>query len=93
VRELAPGSFRPRSERAGRPKATRPEKNGGAAGDARPSSKKKKGEKAKFDVTCNQCGQQAQVPFRPIEGREVFCQPCYQARRGVGAPPAVEDAS
>jgi CxxC-x17-CxxC domain-containing protein len=28
------------------------------------------------------CGVKAQVPYKPIEGREVFCKTCYQARRG-----------
>lgn len=32
------------------------------------------------------CGTVAQVPFKPIEGRDVFCQPCYRARRGVVEP-------
>lgn len=41
----------------------------------------------KFDITCGACGTSAQVPFRPLEGRDVFCQPCYRARRGL---PAVE---
>jgi hypothetical protein len=28
------------------------------------------------------------VPFKPLEGRQVFCQPCYRARKG--APAAAE---
>jgi CxxC-x17-CxxC domain-containing protein len=38
---------------------------------------------ATFDITCSTCGAQAQVPFKPIEGRDVFCQPCYRARKPV----------
>ncbi len=37
----------------------------------------------KFDITCASCKAHAQVPFKPLEGREVFCQACYRARRGV----------
>ena len=48
--------------------------------------KKPKPERPKFDVTCQECGTAAQVPFKPIEGRDVFCQPCYRARRGIAAP-------
>ena len=48
--------------------------------------KKAKPERPKFDVTCIECGTGAQVPFKPIEGRDVFCQPCYRARRGIAAP-------
>ena len=39
-------------------------------------------ERPKFDITCAECGTQSQVPFKPLEGRQVFCQPCYRARRG-----------
>jgi len=65
--------------------------------------KKAKPDRPKFDVTCQECGTAAQVPFKPIEGRDVFCQPCYRARRGIAAPttepnldgaaPAVLDAA
>jgi CxxC-x17-CxxC domain-containing protein len=46
-------------------------------GDARPRAD----DRPRFDIKCSQCGTQATVPFRPIEGRDVFCQPCYRARR------------
>jgi CxxC-x17-CxxC domain-containing protein len=36
-----------------------------------------------FSITCNACGSQAEVPFKPAEGREVFCQACYRARKPV----------
>jgi CxxC-x17-CxxC domain-containing protein len=34
-----------------------------------------------FSITCNACGAESQVPFKPDEGREVFCQACYRARK------------
>lgn len=34
-----------------------------------------------FSITCNSCGAHAEVPFRPAEGRDVFCQACYRARK------------
>lgn len=34
-----------------------------------------------YSITCKSCGVESQVPFRPDEGRDVFCQPCYRARR------------
>jgi CxxC-x17-CxxC domain-containing protein len=34
-----------------------------------------------FNITCSSCGVATQVPFQPIEGRDVFCQPCYRARK------------
>jgi CxxC-x17-CxxC domain-containing protein len=42
-------------------------------------------ERPKYDITCAECGTQAQVPFKPLEGRQVFCQPCYRARKGTPA--------
>ena len=29
-----------------------------------------------YDAVCSKCGAQTQVPFRPVEGREVFCKDC-----------------
>lgn len=36
-----------------------------------------------FSITCNACGKSAEVPFQPAEGRDVFCQECYRARKPV----------
>jgi len=75
--------FRPRSP--AKPHADRPghEAPRASAPAEAPRPAKKKAEKPKFDVTCVECGTAAQVPFKPIEGRDVFCQPCYRARRGL----------
>jgi len=29
-------------------------------------------------VTCSDCGQETEVPFKPTEGRPVYCRECYQ---------------
>ena len=34
-------------------------------------------------ATCNQCGRQTTLPFRPTQGRPVFCRECFQHRRMV----------
>jgi CxxC-x17-CxxC domain-containing protein len=34
-----------------------------------------------FSITCKSCGAEGEVPFKPIEGRDVFCQSCYRARK------------
>jgi len=34
-----------------------------------------------FSITCDACGARAEVPFKPAEGREVYCPSCYRARR------------
>jgi len=33
---------------------------------------------------CSQCGKETTVPFKPTQGRPVYCRECYQHRRSVG---------
>ena len=30
---------------------------------------------------CSQCGKETTVPFKPTQGRPVYCRECYQSRR------------
>jgi CxxC-x17-CxxC domain-containing protein len=32
-------------------------------------------------AVCSQCGQETTVPFRPSQGRPIFCRECFQQRR------------
>ncbi len=32
-------------------------------------------------ATCAECGQECEVPFKPKEGRDVFCKECYAKKR------------
>jgi len=34
-------------------------------------------------VTCAQCGRETLVPFRPREGRPVYCDDCFDGRRSA----------
>ncbi|MDP9147781.1 MAG: zinc-ribbon domain containing protein [Acidobacteriota bacterium] len=36
-------------------------------------------------TNCSQCGKETTVPFRPTQGRPVFCRECFQQRRSMGA--------
>jgi CxxC-x17-CxxC domain-containing protein len=56
--------------------ARRPDPNRAPAHEA-PSRRAR----ATFQVQCSACGAQAEVPFQPQPGREVFCQSCHRARR------------
>jgi CxxC-x17-CxxC domain-containing protein len=38
-----------------------------------------------FDATCASCGAPARVPFRPANGRPVYCRDCYGSRQGQGS--------
>jgi CxxC-x17-CxxC domain-containing protein len=51
-------------------------RGGGGYGRGPPS-----GPREMFDVTCSDCGQPAQVPFRPTEGRPVYCRDCFAKHR------------
>ena len=32
-------------------------------------------------ATCADCGQECEVPFKPSEGKPVYCRDCYQKHR------------
>jgi CxxC-x17-CxxC domain-containing protein len=32
-------------------------------------------------ATCAECGKECEVPFKPTEGRPVFCKDCYAKKR------------
>jgi CxxC-x17-CxxC domain-containing protein len=38
-----------------------------------------------FDAVCAACGAPARVPFRPANGRPVYCKDCYASRQGQGS--------
>jgi CxxC-x17-CxxC domain-containing protein len=57
-------------------KAKRAEGGGSSASPMRSETK----------TSCSQCGKETTVPFRPTQGRPVFCRECFQQRRAMGAP-------
>lgn len=32
-------------------------------------------------ATCSECGQECEVPFKPTEGRPVYCRDCFAKHR------------
>jgi CxxC-x17-CxxC domain-containing protein len=34
-------------------------------------------------TTCSQCGRETTVPFKPTQGRPVFCRECFLSRKGT----------
>ena len=34
-----------------------------------------------FDIKCDECGGNAQVPFKPSGGRPVYCRECYMKNK------------
>ncbi len=42
-------------------------------------------ERVETTTTCSACGKETTVPFRPTQGRPVFCKECFQQRKFAGA--------
>lgn len=40
-----------------------------------------RGKRMMHKTTCAQCGKQCEVPFKPTEGRLIFCNTCFEARK------------
>ena len=49
--------------------------SGGGMGDY------SRGPREMFDATCSNCHKETQVPFRPTQGKPVYCNECFAARR------------
>ena len=39
------------------------------------------GERQIHKATCADCGKECEVPFKPQDGRAVYCRDCYQNHR------------
>ena len=78
----ANGGYEQRDNRAAGPPRGAPQDSGFAAGQPGGEAAQRRRPTAEmFSITCNSCGGHAEVPFRPAEGRDVFCQACYRARK------------
>ncbi len=55
-------------------KEARSERGGGFSGGPR-------SDRQMYDATCATCGTPTQVPFRPVEGRPVYCREHFQRTR------------
>ena len=40
-----------------------------------------RGPRQMYDVICEECGRDTQVPFKPREDRPVYCRDCYEQMR------------
>ena len=39
------------------------------------------GPREMHEATCSACGTATKVPFKPIEGRPVYCRDCYMKQK------------
>jgi|SRR5579884_147981 len=44
--------------------------------------------KVETKTVCSQCGRETTVPFRPTQGRPVFCRECFQHQKQATAASA-----
>ena len=42
-------------------------------------------ERVETKAVCSQCGKETTVPFKPTQGRPVYCKECFQQRRAAHA--------
>jgi len=40
------------------------------------------GPREMYSATCSSCGKEARVPFRPTNGKPVYCSDCFRTMRG-----------
>jgi CxxC-x17-CxxC domain-containing protein len=40
-------------------------------------------ERVETTAVCSQCGKETTVPFRPTQGRPVYCKECFQQRKAA----------
>jgi CxxC-x17-CxxC domain-containing protein len=45
-------------------------------------------QRSETTTTCSQCGKETTVPFKPTQGRPVYCRECFQQRRASDVPTA-----
>jgi CxxC-x17-CxxC domain-containing protein len=43
------------------------------------------GGRVETSASCSQCGRETTVPFKPTQGRPVFCRECFQTRKTSAA--------
>jgi len=51
---------------------------------ARPAATTAVRERVETVTNCSACGRETTVPFRPTQGRPVFCKDCFQSRKPAG---------
>lgn len=41
------------------------------------------GPRQMFKITCSQCGNEGEVPFKPRPGAPVLCRDCFSKKNGI----------
>jgi len=54
---------------------------GGRRFGGRPNFNRNQGPREMHKATCSECGKECEVPFKPTQGKPVYCRECFQKRR------------
>ncbi|HLE47963.1 MAG TPA: CxxC-x17-CxxC domain-containing protein [Candidatus Thermoplasmatota archaeon] len=57
------------------------DRRGGGGGGYRGGGGFSSGPREMHDAVCAKCNNKTQVPFRPTEGRPVYCRDCFSTMR------------
>ena len=41
-----------------------------------------RGPREMHKAVCSECGAECEVPFKPAEGKPVYCRDCYKSKKG-----------
>lgn len=63
---------------------------GGFRSRGRSSFGSDRGSKEMFSTTCSNCGKPCEVPFRPTNGKPVYCSDCFEKMGGRDSQPRFE---
>ncbi len=64
---------------------------GGRGGGGGGGFRRDFGPRQMFKITCSECGNEGEVPFKPREGTPVLCKACFMKKKGI--TPREEGAS
>ena len=57
------------------------DRGGGFRGGAGGGGGRDFGPREMHKATCSDCGAECEVPFKPTEGKPVYCRECYRNRK------------
>lgn len=84
------GSFNRDSRGGGRSFGRRDFSRSAGSGFARGGGNFDKGDRPMYKAICSNCGKECEVPFRPTNGKPVYCSDCFEKmgprRQDAGRP-------
>jgi CxxC-x17-CxxC domain-containing protein len=57
-------------------------RSGGNRHDSRGGGNRNFEQREMHKATCDECKKECEVPFKPTQGKPVFCKDCYKKKKG-----------